>query len=122
MDDIMEKFGKLLSDEESVKQLSELAHMLMSGSGEPSPAPDDANDISADSSGGGEFPDISMLMKLGSLAGAVSKNDKNAELLLALRPHLSEERQKKVDKAVKMLRLIAVWNIAKESGFLRDIL
>ncbi len=118
----MEKFGKLLSDEESVKQLSELAHMLMSGSGEPSPATDDANDISADSSGGGEFPDISMLMKLGSLAGAVSKNDKNAELLLALRPHLSEERQKKVDKAVKMLRLIAVWNIAKESGFLRDIL
>ena len=43
------------------------------------------------------------------------------ELLLALKPHLKEEKQKKVDKAVKILKLIAVWNIAKESGMLEDL-
>ena len=61
-------------------------------------------------------------MKIAGLAGALSQKDKNAELLLALKPHLSEERQKKVDKAVKLLKLIAIWNMAKENGLLSDLL
>ena len=121
MDDIMNKIGDLLSDEESVKQLSELAQMLMSENPPPEDAP--AKKYPEENTDTGEnVPDIGMLMKIGSLAGAVTKNDKNTELLLALRPHLSEEKQKKVDKAVKLLKLLAVWNIANESGLLKDIL
>jgi hypothetical protein len=120
VEDIMGKLSELLSDEESVRQLAELAQMLMS-----------------DSSGGGEkegevagegenredtgIPDLGALLKLTGLFGSLSQNDRNAELLLALKPHLSEERQKKVDKAIKLLKLIAVWNMAKESGLLNEL-
>jgi hypothetical protein len=110
VDDVMGKIGELLSDEESVKQLSELAQMIMSG---------DSHE------GGGSTsppPDLSGLTKLSGLMGAFSQSDPNADLLLALKPHLGEERQKKVDKAVKLLRLLAVWSAARESGLLDDIL
>ena len=42
--------------------------------------------------------------------------------LLALKPHLREERQKKVEKAVKMLKLLSIWSMLKESGMLKDFL
>ena len=119
--DISEKITELLSDEESRRQLTELAQMLMSGTDSPeteggredipSPAPDS----------GGDMPDIGTIMKLAELAGAVNASDSNTQFLLALRPHLSAERQKRVDKAIKLLRLASVWSIAKESGLLGNI-
>ena len=48
MDDVMGKLGELLSDEESVRQLSELAQMMNDGTDEPS----------------GGVPDMSGLVKL----------------------------------------------------------
>ena len=125
MDDVMDKVSGLLSDEESVQQLSELAKMFMSevndgsdtASGEPA---SDGEDGGSSDSGG--MPDIETILKLTSLAGAFTQSDKNADLLLALKPHLGEEKQKRVDKAVKLLKLIAVWNMAKESGLLNNII
>lgn len=117
MDDIMGKIGDLLSDEESVKQLSELAQMIMSENG------NDARQETGESQeNGGDFPDLGSIMKLTGLLGSVSQQDKNTELLLALKPHLKEEKQKKVDKAIKLLKVIALWNVAKESGLLQDLL
>ena len=51
-----------------------------------------------------------------------AKEDSDAALLLALKPHLREERQKKVEKAVKMLKLLSIWSMLKESGMLKDFL
>lgn len=110
MEDISGKLTELLSDEESVRQLSELAGMLMNG-GE---SPDGGN-----TSG---IPDMSTIMKLTGLAGSLSGDDKNAGLILALKPHLSPERQKRADKAVKILKLLALWSAARDSGLLKDIL
>ena len=45
-----------------------------------------------------------------------------AELLIALKPHLSDEKQKRVDKALKLLKILAVWNIAKDSGILNELI
>ena len=124
MDDVMDKVSGLLSDEESVQQLSELAKMFMSevGDGSDSAADEPASDgDDGGSSDSGGMPDIETILKLTSLAGAFTQNDKNADLLLALKPHLGEEKQKRVDKVVKLLKLIAVWNMAKESGLLNNI-
>ena len=96
--DIAEKINELLSDEESLGQLTKLAEMFMSGSGEGGSSP---------------FPPSEE---------ETPEPDSRAELLLALKPHLSEERQKKVDKAVRLLRLLAVWDTARESGLLSDML
>ena len=114
MDDIMGKISELLSDEESVRQLSELAQMLVSDS-EKSEEKDERA-ISE------EQPDIASMLKLTSLIGEASKQDRNTGLLLALKPHLGEEKQKRVDKAIKLLKLLAIWNIAKESGLLQELI
>lgn len=120
MDDMMGKIGELLSDEESVRQLSELAQMFMSDSSSPEENKSDSESEDQHQDGGGF--DIGSIMKLTGLLGSVSQSDKNTELLMALRPHLKAEKQKRVDKAVKLLKLIAVWNIAKESGLLNDMI
>lgn len=116
----MEKIGKILSDEESVKQLSELAQILMNNNNSDENAPEEKNCSAGDNNG--NMPDIAKIMQLTELMGTFSQSDRNTELLLALKPHLKEERQQKVDKAVKMLRLLAVWNVAKENGLLNDII
>ena len=116
----MEKIGELLSDEESVRQLSELAQMFMSDVG--SPEEKNGDSVSEGNQQESSGLDISSIMKLTGLLGSFSQSDKNTELLMALRPHLKPEKQKRVDKAVKLLKLIAVWNIAKESGLLNDMI
>ncbi len=131
MEDIIGKIGELLSDKESMKQLSELAQMFTSQEqsdcdeaeneqADCSCEGGESNDSSESSSSGGF--DFGMLFRLQEIMGTFSQKDKNSELLMALKPHLSEERQEKVDKAVKLLRLLAVFSILKESGILEDIL
>ena len=109
----MNKISDLLSDEESVKQLSELAQMLVSEDNSAENGGSDANlpDI-----------DIASVMKLTNLIGEASKQDKNTDLLLALKPHLGAEKQKRVDKALKLMKLLAIWNIVKDSGMLHDLI
>lgn len=119
MDDMMGKIGELLSDEESVRQISELAQMFMSESGASEGNKEDSE--TSEQQNGGGF-DIGSIMKLTGLLGTASQSDKNTELLMALRPHLKAEKQKRVDKAIKLLKLIAVWNLAKESGLLSDMI
>lgn len=113
----MEKIGKLLSDEESMKQLSELAQLLMNSDSDGN-VPEEKKC----SDNNNNMPDIAKIMQLTELMGTFSQSDRNTELLMALKPHLKEERQQKVDKAVKMLKLFTVWNVAKESGLLNDII
>lgn len=123
MDDLMGKIQEVLSDEESMKQLTELASSLFSSSeGEGAGEESDSvkEDKKEEDSGGGTDFDFSKLLMMGQVMNSVS-NDKNAELLIALKPLLKEERQAKVDKAVKMLKLFAVFNILKDSGMLNDI-
>lgn len=128
MDDIMNKLGEILSDPESVKQITELAQMFMSettdnknSSPENSENGDDKNDSE---NSGGLFSgiDLSSIMKIQEIMGAVSGKDKNSELLLALKPHLSPEKQKKADKAIKLIKLLTIWNFIKDSGILKDFL
>lgn len=116
MNDLMSRINELLSDEESVRQLSELAQMMNSENAENT-AGDNNNDEN-----GGDQPDLSSIIKLTGLISAASQQDKNADLLLALKPHLGTEKQKRVDKAIKLLKLLAIWNIAKDSGLLQELI
>ncbi len=112
----MEKLSGLLSDKESVRQLSELAEMINNQDNEQKEgncekAYDNDN-----------IPDIGKLIGLAEILGTSASDNKDTELLLALRPHLSEERRKRVDKAVKMLKMISVISAAKDSGLLDDLI
>lgn len=68
---------------------------------------------------GGELSiDPSALM---SLMSGLSKNDRNCDLLIALKPLLSEDKQPRVDKAVRLLRLYNIYSELKESGALGNL-
>lgn len=107
-----EKIGALLSDEESMRQIKELAAMFGGGeAGETQAKPDEKP---------AEEPliDPVLLMKLMS---GFSKPDKNCDLLYALKPLLSKDKQNRVDKAVRLLRLLDVYSELKQSGALSNI-
>ena len=115
MDDLSGRLQSLLSDPESLRELSELADMLkQSGGGEPEGdgQPDDAD--------GTEMPDLTKLLAAGQLLSA-AQQDENTALLLALKPHLSEARQKKVGRAVQMLRLWNAASVLRENGLLGEL-
>ncbi len=121
----MGKISGILSDDESIKQIAELVKMFKSGDfnecGENTAKSSD-NNINDKQDSDDSMPDIQQMMKLVSLAGTFSQNDENTELLLALRPHLNVQRQQRLDKAVKLLKLTAVYSAAKESGLINNIL
>lgn len=115
MDDLMKKVQEVLSDEESMAQLNELAEMLKEDLG------GEASESAEKSSAESAF-DFSQLLGIGQLLGGVNSDDKNTALLLALRPHLSTERQTRIDRAVKLLKLYTMYTILKDSGMLKDML
>jgi hypothetical protein len=116
MEDMFSKMQELLADPESMKQLSELAEMLRSET-DAAPSSEDA----AEPVQGGGF-DPMLLMKLGEVWQNSQQQDDNTALLLALRPHLRAQRREKVDRAVRLLRLVTVWKALKESGMLQNFL
>ena len=125
-DDMMGKIQEMLSDGESMKQLSELAKMFSSSENDNN----NQNKEMAEEKSEAAFPsgdfglgdiDITKLFKVQEIMSKAS-NDKSAELLLALKPLLREERRAKVDKAVKILKLFAVWTVLKDSGLLSNFI
>lgn len=134
----MNKIQNVLNDEESMKQIKELADMLTAegGSQSETPPPQDAQNMdfsqllqslggisppqetkTAQPPQGGGF-DIAKLMKLQGIMQSASKPDKNIQLLMALRPLLKEENQVKIDRLIKIFKLFAVYPALKESGLL----
>ena len=59
--------------------------------------------------------DFNMILKAKSIFEKMnSKNSKNADLIRALKPHLSSKSQDKADQAIKMLQLFEVMPYLKE--------
>ena len=98
MDDLVQKLDRLLSSDDGMKQIEDLMSTLGGSSPAPSPPTDTAPPL--------PLPDIGMLLKLLPLLGELGKEDESAALLRALRPHLQHERQKRLDEAGQMLRLM----------------
>ena len=138
----MAKLQSVLNDEQSMKQLSQLAGAL-SGDSAPQaqPAADQAsaNDFSQllksldlntqtqqlapPAAPGIDVAklmqlDVAKLMQLQAILQQANKHDKNVDLLLALRPLLKEENQVKIDRLIKIFKLFSVYPALKQSGLL----
>lgn len=106
MDDLSEKLSALLSDPEGMNRLKSMAENLLGSKAEEPKAKND-----------GDFD-----VDIGALSGILKKmkgggkNDPRVNLLLALRPNLSAEKQARVDSAVKILKLIELAPILKDMG------
>lgn len=58
---------------------------------------------------------------LSNLGGVMNKPDVRCDFLLALKPLLREEHRERVDQSVKMLRLMNMLPMLRESGMLQNI-
>lgn len=139
----MDKVQEILSDPESLKQIQELANMLGSDtnsfqttenqnqsfqqsdnvesySTEQNTSFQNNDDFAQDeTSGAGSF-DFGMIFQLLQLFNSTS-NSQDEALLLALKPYLKEERQVKVDKAIKLMKAYDIFMTAKDSGLLNNL-
>ena len=59
-----------------------------------------------------------MLSSLAPVLQAVNSKDDRVEFINALRPLLSNDRRKKADEAVKIVRLLSVLPLLKERGLM----
>lgn len=124
MEDLSTKLTQLLNDPEGMKQLQSMAQGLMGEGGLDFSAlipQQQEKPVMPDISGlmGGISPDqMGMMMKLMSAFNS-TKEDDRTRLLMALRPHLTDKRQQRVDQAVKLLKLASVLPLISESGIFR---
>ena len=129
MEDLAEKLSGILNDPESMAQVKSMAESLFSGNG-TTPDYNPLSGILGGGSGsnplstlmkgdnqGGDMPDVAAIMRVVSLLKNQG-NDNRSGLLMALKPHLSTERQSRVDKAVKILKLVSLMPILREQGLL----
>lgn len=65
---------------------------------------------------------LQAVTKLAPLLGQVSREDDSTRLLRALRPLLGEARQKKLDEAIKILHMMRLLPLLKESGVFSGLL
>ncbi|MCM1024179.1 MAG: hypothetical protein NC395_08995 [Prevotella sp.] len=115
LDDITEKIQSLLSDEESMNQIKELAAMFSGGTGGGTDNPAEYGENAGAENPGGLNP-LALMQLLGT-----ASDDKDCGLLLALRPHLSFEKQRRLDKAVKLIKLYNIFTAMRESGMLNEL-
>lgn len=115
MDDLSAKLTELLNDPESMNRVRQMAESILGESGEEAAAP-----VSA-------VPDISNMLsgdELKSIMSVISRfkssgDDSRVQLIAALRPHLSDERKTRADTAIKILKLLDILPLIKESGLLK---
>ena len=124
MDDMTKKLRSLLSDPESMQNLAELAQMLrQEGDDIPADTAQQAEQCSGDDPQSAVPPfDIAKLMAAAQALSRMQQQDDNIRLLMALRPHLSPERAKRTDKAIKMLRLYVAAGVLRENGLMQELL
>jgi len=72
---------------------------------------------------GGVTPEmLNMVTRIAPLLSKVNQEDDSTRLLQALRPLLSETRRKKVDEAMKILQMMRLLPLLKESGIFSGLL
>lgn len=93
-----------------IDSLRNMASMLMGQQSTPA-----ANNAPAEGGLSLSPGDMQTMMKvMGALRSGGT--DERSRLLLALRPYLSERRQHRIDSAVKILRLVSILPLLKDSG------
>lgn len=66
--------------------------------------------------------DIEAIMKMGELMSQMNKQDDSTRLLLALKPHLKPENRQKVDSAMKLMKIMNILPLLRDSGILDGLL
>ena len=108
MSELQDTINKIMSDPEAMRQVQSLGEKLGITNAAPAqppvPQPSAENGMS------------SALSKLMPLMSAAKPNDETAALLNALRPFLSGEKLERLQSAQKLVSLIRIIPLIKDSG------
>ncbi len=114
MDELTKRLSEILNDPQSMTRVKEMAQSILDDKPQPEP---EENGL------GGLFDSGELLQIMGLVSKLQSQSDDpKSTLLLALKPHLSEAKREKVDTAVKILRLLDLLPLIKETGILGKLL
>lgn len=127
MADMSEALQSILSDPSAMEQIRELGGMLGLGSEtsaaqkEPPKQPDGISSLLSSlgnnqSSSAPNADMIGMMMKLAPLLGSMNEENDSTRLLYALKPFLSEKRRRRIDQSVRLLGIMRILPLIKESG------
>lgn len=133
MDDISSAIRSVLNDPQSMAQIQNIMQSLGGDGAAQSPppaAPVPAQNGSGNAlqsllpalGGGSDSPMMSMLLRAAPLIASANQEDDATRLLAALRPLLGAERRKKLDAASRILKLLHLLPLLRESGVLQNIL
>ena len=116
-DGLMEQLTGFLSSEDGIKQLQNAARMLGLG-GQPEQRQTDFPPMQG--AGQPAFPvegiDPQLMMKMVRLMQSARQETPSSAFLRALKPLLKEERQARVDDAIRMMQLFSLLPLLKEMG------
>jgi hypothetical protein len=117
MDDLTAKLSELLSSPGSLDKIKSLAGML-GGAVQDQPSPEQPEQEPNSSPFGMDADALQMISKVAPLLSGFKQEDDSTRFLRALRPLLGDERQKKLDEAVKILQMMRMLPLLKGSGIL----
>lgn len=130
MDDITAQLNQILSDPQSMQQIQGIMSGLGLGGNSPNSVPENnpvktPEPIPAQSplpNFGTDSDMINMITKIGPLLSQIKDDDNSTRLLNALRPMLSVEKQEKIDQSMRILQLMKLFPLLKDSGMFTSIL
>lgn len=129
MEDLAAAVQSILNDPQSMAQLQGVMSSLgMNPPQPPAPAPPvqqnntPAAPLNLLNTLNNNDPMTAMLLRAAPLLASANREDDSTRLLAALRPLLGEARQKKLDEAAKILKLLHLLPLLRESGVLQNIL
>ena len=117
MDDLSARLAEILNDPKAMNEIRTMAEGLFTEKKQENPQENPKNELAALLPSGLDMNQMANLIKIMNTVKSRQDNTR-AQLLLALKPHLSEPRREKVDTAVKLLQLIEALPLLKESGLL----
>lgn len=113
MDDLNEKLAGILNDPQSMEQVRKMAENLFGSEAQPAQA-SESNDFAGFPSG----DELQTIMTLMSHFKGQNEDDRT-RLINALKPYLSEKRQEKAENAIKVLKLLEILPLLKDSGLFK---
>ena len=102
MSEMQDALNQILSNPEAMKQVQSLGEQL--GLNKPQPKPEPKNELTG------------AIQSLAPLMSSYSSDDEVSRLLNALRPFLGEEKLRRLDQAQRLMKLIKVIPLLKDSG------
>ncbi|MBQ2755496.1 MAG: hypothetical protein IJF27_02360 [Oscillospiraceae bacterium] len=122
MEDISKAIDEILGSDEGRNNLKNIAAMF--GLELPDGLADNSSDGASRTEPSADMPfggiDIDTIFKISQLMQKLNGDDDNTRLLKALKPHLKND--KKIDEAIKLLRLISLLPELKQLGLFGGLL